>query len=216
MLSGNELIEDVRDFIHESNPDFWDAPKLLRRLQKAQKRIAMKMMRISDRVFYYSATIPTVSGTQAYSLPDGVLYSAAQACAGHIDMIMHEDSKPLIKGDYRLFHLGSTGKPTRVVIVGNTFALDPTPNAVYPLTIKYWGFPTPVAASSAAIDFVEGYEDMIALQAAIHSMAKEEADLTDLRVLLAEIWQEFKESYGGPRLHSAPDEISYDIYEDDD
>lgn len=216
MMTGNELIAFTRELIHESSPDFWLAPNLLVNLKKAQQRLAMKMQRAAERVFYGSCTIPTVSGTRAYKLPDGTLYSAAKKCMGKVDFIQYSTETPLRKVDFLRMQDGASGTPAYFSIAGDYLYLDPTPNSVRNYTCWYPYFPTAIAANDDEIDFIDGFEPMIALEAARMSMVKDEADLSDLRLELAEYWRDFKETYCGNRIESEPDVPLTSIHEDDD
>ena len=216
MMTGDELIAFTRQLIHESNPDFWTPINLLASLVSAQKRLAMKMQRAAERVFYGSCVIPTVIGQKPYALPNGTLYSAAKKCMGKIDLLQYSNEPPLRKADIRTFYDTATGTPRYIAIAGDYFYLHPTPNLVMSFTCWYPYFPTAIAAGSSAIDFIDGFEPMIALEAARMSMLKEEADVSDLRYELASYWQDFKETYCGNRIEGEPDIPLSSIYEDED
>jgi hypothetical protein len=215
MMSGAELISYTREFLHESVADFWTPPKLLVTLNAAQKRVVMKMQRAADKVFYTYCTIPTAVGTQKYQLPNGVLYTAAKKCTGRIDLLINADGKRIRKGDWRTFHEVDPGDPQYKVVIADYIYLKPTPNAIQNLILWYWYFPTAIVDSAAEIDFLEGFEPLIALEAARTSLVKDEADLSDIRVEFATLWQDFKETYCGTRDESEPDGIPDNIDDPD-
>ena len=216
MWSGNELISFTREYMHEEEADFWTPTKLLATLNAAQKQIVLKMQRAADKVFYDYCTIPTVSGTQRYLLPNGTLYTAAKKCTGKIDELFDANKNRITKGDWRTFHRATTRSPREMVIVGNYLYLDPIPNAVQNLILWYWYFPTAITATGTEIDFLEGFEPLIAMKAAITSIVKDEADLSDLRIEYAELWADFKDTYCGNRIEGSPDSIPSDIEDPDD
>ena len=214
-LTGNELLEDVREYVHESVADFWTDARMFSSLNKSMKRIVLKMQKMADRVFYTSCTIPVVAGTQRYALPDGVLYTAAPKCTGKIDHVFNSTGDEFGKADFRLIHKSETGTPANIVLVGNWIYLDRIPVASENLTLWYWYFPTPIVAGSTSIDFLEGYEEWIALETAKKSLIKDEAALEDIRFEIAEIQQEFINTYCGSRHQGEPDEISEDVLDPD-
>lgn len=213
-MTGAELLSITREYVHESVSDFWTDIRLLSTMNSTLKRLVLKMQKAADQVFYTKCTIPTVSGTQEYLLPNGTLYTAASKCSGKIDLILHAGEKyPLQKGDWRLFHDGASGKPTHVVIIGKYLYLYPVPDAIYSLTLWYPYFPADIVNTSAEFEFLEGFEELIALETAKKSLIKDEADLSDIRVEIQTMWAEFIETYCGSRITGAPDEIPSDIYD---
>lgn len=213
-MLGSELYSMVREYIHEGVADFWPEPRLLSTMNSTLKRLVLKMQKAADSVFYTSCTIPTISGMQRYILPEGTSYTAAPKCSGKIDMILHAGEKyPLQKGDWRLFHDGAAGKPTHVVIIGKYLYLYPVPDAIYPLTLWYPYFPANIVNTGTEFEFLEGFEELIALETAKKSLIKDEADLSDIRVEIQTMWAEFIETYCGSRITGAPDEIPGDIYD---
>lgn len=216
MMTGNELVEMVREHLHEADPDFWNAPRILVNLNKAMQRLVLKIIPQVDRIFYTSCTLTTVSGTRAYKLPDGTLYSGAAKCIGKIDRIQYGNEKPLKRGDIRLFYDTATGKPSRIAVAGNHLYFAPIPNAAYAYTLWYYYFPTEITASDTEIDFIEGFEPMIALEACRTSMIKDEADLSDIRYELAEYWKDFKETFCGNRITGEPEQMGESVHETSD
>ncbi|MFA5378040.1 MAG: hypothetical protein WC455_19975 [Dehalococcoidia bacterium] len=217
MLSGNELLDYTREYIHEAIADFWTDAKLLVAFKMSQKKWAMKMQRAAERVFYTSCVIPFVAGTGSYLLPNGTDYSAAKKCMGKIDFIQTGTDLPLQKCDYRRFYDATTrGTPKYIAIVGNYFHVRPIPqsNANYNLFYPY--FPTAIALTGAEIDFIEGYEGLIALDVAKTAMLKDEADVSDIRMELAELWNDFKSTYCGNRIEGEADEPQTSIYEEEE
>ena len=214
-MSGNDLISYTREFVHETVADFWTPPRLLASLNTSMKRIVLKMQKMADRVFYTSCTIPVVAGTQRYALPDGTLYTAAPKCTGKIDHLFNSSGDEFGKADFRLIHTAETGTPRNLVLVGNWIYLDKVPAASENLTLWYWYFPTDIAASDTAIDFLEGYEEWIALEVAKKSLIKDEAALEDIRFEIAEIEREFINTYCGSRHTGEPDEIAEDVLDPD-
>jgi hypothetical protein len=215
MMTGSELLAFTRGLIHEAVPDFWSDATLMVNLNAAQKRIVLKMQKAADKVFYTSCTIPTVVGTQKYQLPNGILYTAAPKCTGKIDLLIDATTYRIRKGDWRKFHEVDPGLPDRKVVIGNYIYLKPTPNTIQNLTLWYWYFPTAIVNTAAEIDFLEGFEPLIALEAARTSLVKDEADLSDIRVEFATLWQDFKETYCGSRDDSEPSGIPDDIDDPD-
>lgn len=213
-MTGGELYSMVREYIHEGVADFWTEPRLLSTMNSTLKRLVLKMQKAADAVFYTSCTIPTISGTQAYLLPNGTLYTTAPKCSGKVDMIHHVgETYPLQKGDWRLFHGGASGKPTHVVLIGKYLYFYPVPDAVYSLTLWYPYFPADIVNTGAEFEFLEGFEELIALETAKKSLIKDEADLSDIRVEIQTMWAEFIEVYAGSRITGAPDEVPSDIYD---
>jgi len=215
MMTGNLLIEYTREFLHEEVANFWTAPRLLASLNTSMQRIVLKMQVKADRVFYTSCTIPVVAGTRNYTLPNGVLYTAAPKCTGKVDLLFNSNGDIIGKGDFRLFFGGATGSPSSIVIANNQLYLDKTPASSENLTLWYWYFPTPIVASDTEIDFIEGYEELIALEVAKKSLIKDEAELSDIRYEIAEMWKEFDNTYCGSRHTGSPDEITEDVEDPD-
>jgi len=214
-MTGTELIAYTRSFLHEATPDFWSAATILANLNTAQKVIVRKMQRAANYVFYTSCVIPTEVGVQNYLLPNGVLYTAAPKCTGKIDLLIDANKDRIKKGDWRQFHETDPGAPTHKVVIGNYVYLKPTPNAIQNLTLWYWYFPTAIVDSAVEIDFLEGFEPLIALEAARTSLVKDEADLSDIRVEFATLWADFKDTYCGSRDDSEPDGIPADLDDED-
>jgi hypothetical protein len=207
MMSGNQLLALARGYIHEAVPDFWSDAQLLIHLNASMKRIVLKMQRAADNVFYTSCPIPTAVGIQRYLLPNGVLYTAAPKCTGKIDLLIDADGNRITKGDWRTFQETDPGSPETKVIIGNYVYLKPTPDTIQNLVLWYWYFPAAIVDSAAELDFLEGFEPLIALDAVRAALIKDEADLSDVRVEFATLWQDFIDTYAGSRDKSEPDSI---------
>ena len=175
------------------------------------------MQRAAERVFYGSCTIPLVAGTSSYKLPDGTLYSGAKRCTGKVDFFFKDGSRPIQKADFRGFYDNTeVGPPNRYALAGEYLHVRPIPVSNENWTLMYPYFPTAIAAGSTEIDFLEGFEPMIALEAARMSMIKDEADLSDLRVELQQYWIDFRETFCGNRIEGEPDVQLEDMHEDSD
>jgi hypothetical protein len=216
MLSGNELLDFTREYLHEAIADFWTDSKLLVAFKMSQKRWAMKMQRAAERVFYGSCVIPTVANTGLYKLPDGTLYSSAKKCMGKIDFMQTGNERPLIKSDYRTFYDTTTGTPRYYAIAGDYIHLRPIPSSIINYNLYYPYFPTAIALTGAEIDFIDGYEGLIALDVARIALLKDEADVSDLRMEIAELWNDFKSTYCGNRIEGEPDEPLISVHEEEE
>lgn len=152
-----------------------------------------ELMRVSPDQYSSDATLTTVSGTLAYSLPSDFMRVAA------------------------VYSVEASDGSRRPVPMVNTFnrAYYKTPTAVYSLILDY--IPTAVKLSSGSdtFDGVCGYEDIVCAHAARRFLQKEESDVSVVQGILAEwrtsIGQNFK-AVTGPRDMTDVDAVDARIY----
>lgn len=152
-----------------------------------------ELIRVSPEQYSSDATLTTVAGTIAYSLPSDFLRAMA------------------------VYAVEASDGSRRPIEPVNTFnrAYFKAPTAVYSLVLDY--IPTAVKLSSGSdtFDGVCGYEEIVCAHAARRFLQKEESDVSVVQGILAEwrasLGQNFR-STSGPRYVTDVDASDANIY----
>jgi hypothetical protein len=104
-----------------------------------------------------AASTVTIAGTASYSLPADFWFV--------LDLTDTTNTKKLHRGHWQEFdrQTSTSGAPTRYARFGATFQLDPTPDAVYTLTLRYRKRPAELVAGNATLLGREWDEPLIVL-----------------------------------------------------
>lgn len=133
----DELINLVRDDLDEDNiTDVSDAD-ILQKLNRAQRKGVLKIIRNFDTLFLDSEDVTTVSGTSDYDFPDD-LY------AGKIKKLELVESTERVRPIDRIWYRqssryvrsGTTTRPAKYELIGKKWRLYATPAGG--LTIRVW------------------------------------------------------------------------------
>lgn len=104
-----------------------------------------------------AASTTTIADTSSYSLPDDFWFV--------LDLTDATNSRKLHRGHWQEFDrsTSTSGQPTRYARFGATFQLDPIPDAVYTLTLRYRKRPAELVAGNATLLGREWDEPLIVL-----------------------------------------------------
>lgn len=113
------------------------------------------LARSADSLFNeFTVTIPTVAGTDSYSLQSGYFanpfsrpyslwYTGADGERVRVSYVNAEEFQHLYEG-------ADQGQPVEYTIWGTDLILGPPPDGVYQLEFKYYGYPTELGGDSAS------------------------------------------------------------------
>jgi hypothetical protein len=186
-VTGTDLVTFVRMQLREAYAKTWTDDNIILALNAA-KGILMtwiKGIQGSSEYFYTSCTIPIVAGTQTYTLPNGSLYSSADKCSGHVDFLLDKSNTSLPRvvwpGDFRSFHNGNTGAIIeKFAIKHRTLWIYPKTTTSFNADLFYFYIPADIANNSTEVDFIEGCEYAIALQAIVTSKINVQDEIDDV------------------------------------
>jgi hypothetical protein len=147
-----------------------------------QKLHGMLVEALGEEYISSSASITIVAGTSSYALPSGFfkLYGIDWTAGSYVHSM-----KPYERGEratYRNSGVGANNVP-RYSLVGSNLRLYPAPQTVVPVTMLYAPEATVLTTGTDTVNYPNGWERFIVLDAAIQCLAKEESDV---RTLVAE------------------------------
>lgn len=127
-------------------------PLVERWLNQAQRRAVIES---ELRTQEASETYATVSEQSGYALPTDF--------ARLIDIFNSETSQLLVPLETKQFDSipASTGRPYFYTVFGSNLTLYPTPDAVYPLTLRYWRLPVDMVAESDTPEIPVQYHELL-------------------------------------------------------
>jgi len=132
----DELVDLIRDDLDETNvADVSDAD-ILQKLNRAQRKGVLKIIRNYDSLFIANEDITTVSGVSDYDFPDATyagkvkkLELIESSLPRRIDRVWYRQSGRYVRA-------GTTTRPSKYELVGTKIRLFSTPAGG--LTIKVW------------------------------------------------------------------------------
>lgn len=198
-MTANELQELFKIYLDDDNFKCFkgDLDNVFYVLNNARDVLINWITQFEGDYFATSCEIPLIAGTQIYSLPDGTLYNDAPACNGYIDFATINDER-LEPGKFIDFFDGDDGTPEFFALRHKSIYLYPTPIAADTMELHYFYLPAALSASdlSATVDFIPGYESLIALYASLMTKVRLGDDITGIATLIGTIKNELKVHIG--------------------
>lgn len=141
--------------------------------------------KFADDYFQETDSISLVAGTESYDLPDDFYKLTA------VDIVISSTQKKRVKRytnmernrfDTYSGYINSYGFPSlRYKLSGDQITFKPVPNGAQNIELTYIPVYTTLSDDGDTLDGVNGYEQLIILDAAIMAKIKEETDVTELR-----------------------------------
>jgi hypothetical protein len=168
------LVTEFRRLVDQPNTAIISAVNAAGMVNKAYRELLGKISQRNPFYFINSASLATVAGTHFATLPADCIMPYR---------LLDSDGTELQFLDMTM--LGpenDSGEPEYWDRNGNKILFSPKPDAIYTYTLWYHYQPSDMSAGSSAPEFVPGFEDLIAILAAIHSkmVRDEKADFIQL------------------------------------
>jgi hypothetical protein len=155
-----------------------------------QKLHGMLVEALGEEYVSSSAAITIVAGTTDYAVPTGLfkLYGIDATISGYTQSLRQYQRRE--RNLYKNANSGGIGGLTRYglevphySLVGSNIRLLPAPTSVFTCTVLYAPEATVLTAGTDTVNYPNGWERFIVIDAAIQCLAKEESDV---RTLVAE------------------------------
>ena len=171
MKTLSQLVTEYRQIIDQPNQGIVTPAMANRDINRATNELYTLMLERNPRYFITSSTISTVAATAFVAYPSDCVTP---------NRLLDSDSLELTHKDMETFnYYAASGEPTSWDTVGRRFIFTPVPDAVYTYTVYYTYMPTEMSATSDTPTFIPGYENIIALKAAINSQMIREENVRD-------------------------------------
>jgi len=171
MKTLSQLVTEFRQIIDQPNTAIVTAAMANREINKATNELYTLMLERNPRYFLTSSTISTTASTAFVNYPSDCVTP---------NKLLDSDSLTIPHRDLEAFdYYADSGEPTAWDTVGRRFIFSPIPDAVYTYTVYYTYMPTDMSANDDTPTFIPGYENIIALKAAINSQMIREEDVRD-------------------------------------
>ena len=167
-MTRSELVTEFRDWIDQRNTAIVTAAIANREINRAYRELRGKINDRNYRFYYKSSTVTTIAATPYVDFPSDCVL---------VNKLIDSDSNVLLHKDIEEFnHSLATAEPIRWDTAGRHLIFSPIPDNTYTYTIYYTYDPGDMSSDIAVPVFVPGYEDVIAIKAAINSkMIRDEA-----------------------------------------
>ncbi len=182
-----QLRADVRSKSDtEGDPHVTDA-EIDRAINQSAARLFAEIVQHGEDDYVASHTFSTVAGTEKYALP-----AAFYKLVGAMVTIGNGEVRDMNRWTWneRALYLSthaswlSQAQPLAYRLVGSDLIwLLPTPDGVYSVTLHYVAAPAPMVLTTDTFDGRAGWEEWIALDAAIKIKLKSEEDVSALMQL---------------------------------
>lgn len=190
-MAKSVALSDLRTLVRyysdtENDTTFASNTELNARINRAYAALYDKIVDTNEGYFVSSADTTTTSGTD-YALPAtfyrllGVDLSGSDGEFYPVDRFNFAERHTRRNSDAGL-------SETLYSLHGAYVRLIPAPAAGRTLRIWYVPAYTTLSGDSDTIDGVNGWEEWIAMEAAIGILQKEESDITDLMTRQAQVW----------------------------
>jgi len=167
-MTRSELVTEFRDWIDQRNTAIVGITIANREINRAYRELRGKINDRNYRFYFKSSTVTTVAATPFLAYPSNCV---------SVNKLVDSDNNTLLHRDLEAFnHTLASAKPERWDTTGRNLIFSPIPDTTYTYTIYYTYDPGDMGSDIAVPIFVPGYEDVIAIKAAINSkMIRDEA-----------------------------------------
>lgn len=176
MKTRSELVTAFRDWVDQQHIGTIGTTIANREINRAYRQLIQMISAWNDRFYLKSGTITTTSGTQYVAVPSDCVM---------VKRLVDSDNDDLRHSDVDNFDLSlDNGTPVLWDKTGQYIRFNPTPStstATY--TIYYTYMPAELSADGSTPEFVPGYEDLIALKAAINSKMIRDEEVREMAQL---------------------------------
>lgn len=211
-MTGNELIDFMRYQLREKYAKEWTNDNLVAMLNDARKWVQMWITGYASEYFHTNCDITCSIGTQTYTLPNGVLYSAASKCNGTVDFIKQSNYEPVYGCDFRKIHDPQSGSIIDgFAIRHKTLWLDILPASAFTFTLYYYRVMEAIAENDTDIDFIPDCEELLAWIAIKNAKLRTDDNVSEINKRILE-WQAVIRPHLGDRIEGAPWKANYDSF----
>lgn len=141
-------------------------------LNQAQRRMVIET---EIRTQEETSGISTIAGTVTYELPSNYARLIDFSNTGITQLLEQVDPK-----EWDTLPQPSSGRPYRYAVLGKNLSLYPTPDAAYPLMLRYWRLPGDMIQSSDTPEVPAQYQELL-LAWALKKAYKRENDYAAAR-----------------------------------
>lgn len=171
----SDLITSARRRANMENTQFVTDAEVITYLDQANRKFYNLLVTEFENWFVSEALIPLVDGVKEYALPTdfykmlGADLTDASGRAFTLRPFEFNERN-------RIVHTW-IGKPVRYILKGNNIVFVPTPSgASQDIKLYYVPATTAITSSSQSVEVYNGFDEYIALDAAIRMLMKEESD----------------------------------------
>lgn len=166
-MTRSELVTEYRQLIDQPTTAIISSTMANREINRAYREILGKIHACNYAFFLTSSTVTTTASTRFVDLPTDCVMP---------NKLIDSDNVELPYLSKEMFNFSAdTGEPTGWDTAGRRLMFQPLPDAAYTYTIWYTYQPSDLSSDSSAPVIPPGFDDIIALKAAINSkMIKEE------------------------------------------
>lgn len=169
-MTRDEAVSDIKVALGRFNSTVLDT-EIVTHLQRAQTRLEKSAPRWLNSHYPWFlvkdlASLNTVKDDDKVSPPAGFLAEVEEG--GLFRLVDGKEYKKLIKEDWNVIRVkfSDPGTPVWYALIGKVFRLAPTPDAVYPLRLLYYGTDT-VLTSNIENDWLAEAPDILVGEAGI-------------------------------------------------
>jgi len=172
MMTRSELVTEFRDWTDQPNTAIITAAMANREINRAYREIRGKINERNYRFYYTSTTVTTTAATPFVDMPSDCVLP---------NKLIDSDNNVLLQRDIEEFnHSLDTAEPERWDVAGRHLVFSPIPNSTYTYTLYYTYDPGDMDGDTDTPVFVPGYEDVIAIKAAINSKMIRDETVKDM------------------------------------
>ena len=167
-MTRSELVTELRDWTDEPHTGKITPAMANREVNRAYREIRGEINKRNCRFYYTSSTVTTTAATPFVDFPSDCILP---------NKLIDSNNNVLLQKDIEEFnHSLDSAEPTRWDIAGRHLVFSPIPDSTYTYTIYYTYDPGDMDEDTDVPVIVPGYEDVIAIKAAINSkMIRDEA-----------------------------------------
>ncbi len=146
----------------------------------AQELHDLLVQKFGSDYSYSTSTVTTAAGTETYALPS--TFYKLLAADITINSKKYDLKKYVLKerNHYKNSTLNYPSQVPRYRLQGSNISLLPAPSGVYTVTLHFAPVLPVTTNIIVAVDFPNGWEEYVVVDAAIKCLAKEESDTRDL------------------------------------
>jgi len=171
-MTRSELVTEYRRLIDQPHENIVTSTMANADINTAYRELINKIVGWNYRAYYTSSTITTTANVAYVALPSDCIW---------VNKLMDSACEQLPHKDLELFDISlSAGTPLAWDTAGRKIYFTPTASSALTYTIWYTYMPSNLSSNSSTPEFIPGFEDIIALKAAINSKLIREEEAKDM------------------------------------
>jgi hypothetical protein len=170
-----ELRSFARYMLDEKVETFWEDDEIDLFMNIEYNNLVHEIIASYSEYYEETVSLNTVANSRYVSLPSDHAGKVVAVLREGVPLIYRHKKEMLLTASGEI---SGSGAPTRFAISGNSLMLDPTPDAVYVISVTQNYIPADMVNNTDVPDIPAGYESLIPLATVLFALLKDKQEMT--------------------------------------